>query len=331
MPERIHKRHFPPAMIMVPGILGITVAQVFERKNRSIPDLHAIVKHRPSILGITAAQVFERKSRSIPDLHTAVKHRPGILAISTAQILERRSRGPLHLAAAVIDIPPVDNISSLAATVLRVSGPHLRALLRPDTGPMFRAMRRTIHRRVSRPAPRPAAARSFRLLRRASIRPVLRRPLYGKRFRSQCRCKRHRSKHHRNRWFHIRFSFFEVEPFPTHHAEKSETHPLYIKRRPAPIQYAETTKTQPAAFRKKDTRTETGRTGVLLMSRKNYSSFLPASAASMALFRAARPAMSPRVVFSTEALIFFTVDFVASAAARFSAFSAAISARRASS
>ena len=56
-----------------------------------------------------------------------------------------------------------------------------------------------------------------------------------------------------------------------------------------------------------------------------------ASAASMALFRAASPAMSPSVVFSTEALIFFTVDFVASAAARFSAFSAAISARFASS
>ena len=56
-----------------------------------------------------------------------------------------------------------------------------------------------------------------------------------------------------------------------------------------------------------------------------------ASAASMALFRAARPAISPSVVFSTEALIFFTVDFVASAAARFSAFSAATSARLASS
>ncbi len=214
MPERIHKRHFPPAMIMVPGILGITVAQIFERKNRSIPDLHAIVKHRPSILAVSSAQVFERKNRSIPDLHAIVKHRPSILAISTAQILERRSRSPLHLAAAVIDIPPVDNISSLAATVLRACGLHLRALLRPDTGPMFRAMRRTIHRRVSRPAPRPAAARSFRLLRRASIRPVLRRPLYGKRFRSQCRCKRHRSKHHRNRWFHIRFSFLKSSLSP---------------------------------------------------------------------------------------------------------------------
>ena len=64
---------------------------------------------------------------------------------------------------------------------------------------------------------------------------------------------------------------------------------------------------------------------------QNYfsSSFL--AAASMALFRAARPAMSPSVVFSTEALIFFTVDFVASAAARFSAFSAATASRRASS
>ena len=41
--------------------------------------------------------------------------------------------------------------------------------------------------------------------------------------------------------------------------------------------------------------------------------------------------MSPSVVFSTEALIFFTVDFVASAAARFSAFSAATASRRASS
>ena len=51
----------------------------------------------------------------------------------------------------------------------------------------------------------------------------------------------------------------------------------------------------------------------------------------MALFRAARPAMSPSVVFSTEALIFFTVDFVASAAARFSAFSAATASLRASS
>ena len=56
-----------------------------------------------------------------------------------------------------------------------------------------------------------------------------------------------------------------------------------------------------------------------------------ASAASMALFRAASPAMSPSVVFSTEALIFFTVDFVATAAARFSAYSAANSARFASS
>lgn len=61
----------------------------------------------------------------------------------------------------------------------------------------------------------------------------------------------------------------------------------------------------------------------------SLSSFL--AAASMALFRAARPAMSPSVVFSTEALIFFTVDFVASAAARFSAFSAAAASRRASS
>ena len=61
----------------------------------------------------------------------------------------------------------------------------------------------------------------------------------------------------------------------------------------------------------------------------SLSSFL--AAASMALFRAARPAMSPSVVFSTEALIFFTVDFVASAAARFSAFSAATASRRASS
>lgn len=59
-------------------------------------------------------------------------------------------------------------------------------------------------------------------------------------------------------------------------------------------------------------------------NRKNYFSFF--SAFSIAAFRAARPAISPRVVFSTEALIFFTVDFVASAAARFSAFSAAISA-----
>lgn len=58
--------------------------------------------------------------------------------------------------------------------------------------------------------------------------------------------------------------------------------------------------------------------------RENYFSFF--SAFSIAAFRAARPAISPRVVFSTEALIFFTVDFVASAAARFSAFSAAISA-----
>lgn len=65
--------------------------------------------------------------------------------------------------------------------------------------------------------------------------------------------------------------------------------------------------------------------------RRNYSSFLPASAASMALFRAARPAMSPRVVFSTAALIFLTVDFVASAAARFSAFSAATASLRTSS
>ena len=59
-------------------------------------------------------------------------------------------------------------------------------------------------------------------------------------------------------------------------------------------------------------------------NRKNYFSFF--SAFSIAAFRAAKPAISPRVVFSTEALIFFTVDFVASAAARFSAFSAAISA-----
>ena len=61
----------------------------------------------------------------------------------------------------------------------------------------------------------------------------------------------------------------------------------------------------------------------------DYFSFF--SAFSIAAFRAASPAMSPRVVFSTEALIFFTVDFVASAAARFSAFSAAASALRASS
>ncbi|MDE6069377.1 MAG: hypothetical protein K2F92_00640 [Alistipes sp.] len=66
------------------------------------------------------------------------------------------------------------------------------------------------------------------------------------------------------------------------------------------------------------------------MNRSDYSSFFPASAASMALFRAARPAMSPRVVFSTAALIFLTVDFVASAAARFSAFSAATASLRAS-
>ena len=197
MPERIHKRHFPTAMIMVPGIFGITVAQVFERKNRSIPDLHA-----------------------------AVKHRPGILTISAAQILERRSRGSLHLAAAVIDVPPVDNISSLTATVLRVSGPHLRALLRPDTGPMFRAMRRTMHRRVSGP-PRPAATRRFRLLRRADIRPALRRPLCGKHTRSQCRCKRHRSKHHCNRSFHIRFSFLKSN-LSARIIRKNPKHTLYI-------------------------------------------------------------------------------------------------------
>ncbi len=69
--------------------------------------------------------------------------------------------------------------------------------------------------------------------------------------------------------------------------------------------------------------------GSLPQGSYSFSSFL--AAASMALFRAARPAMSPSVVFSTEALIFFTVDFVASAAARFSAFSAAAASRRASS
>ena len=52
---------------------------------------------------------------------------------------------------------------------------------------------------------------------------------------------------------------------------------------------------------------------------------------SIAAFNSAKPAMSPKVVFSIEALTFLIEDLVASAAARFSAFSAAICSRFASS
>ena len=66
----------------------------------------------------------------------------------------------------------------------------------------------------------------------------------------------------------------------------------------------------------------------LIHAIKDYFSSL--AAASIASLSSARPAMSPSVVFSTEALIFFIEDLVASAEAFFSAACSARSARLAS-